>query len=153
MYTLMVERTVDAPAEIVWRVISDVERYAEYAPNLSRAHKISTGEFPARRCYDTQGRAWNEACVLWEEGKQYAYIIDTSDYPYPFIQMKGTWGMIPQENGVKISMRFDYTPRAPWVLGWLVHRSVKRVFQPIVSGLLDNWECEIQMRTSAPHSA
>lgn len=146
MYTLIAQRIVHAPADVVWAVISDVERYAEYAPNLSHAHKISTGEFPARRCYDTQGRGWNEACVLWEEGKQYAYLIDTSDYPYPFIQMKGTWGMMQQADGVKITMRFDYTPRYPWIIGWFMHRSVKRVFQPIVHKLMDNWESEIEQR-------
>jgi len=90
MYTLNVERVVDAPANIVWDVISDVEAYASYAPNLGRAVKTSDGDAPSRRCWDTQGRGWNEACVLWEEGKQYSYVIDTSDYPYPFTQMKGT---------------------------------------------------------------
>jgi hypothetical protein len=59
MYTLKVERLVDAPAAVVWQVISDVEGYADYAPNLSRAHKISTGEFPARRCYTRWGEIPN----------------------------------------------------------------------------------------------
>lgn len=147
MYTLTFEQTVDAPADIVWGVISDVERYAEYAPNLSRAHKISEGEFPARRCYDTQGRGWNEACVYWKEGEAYSYVIDTSDYPYPFIQMKGTWGMKQEADGVKITMRFDYTPRYPWLFGWFVHRTVQRVFHPVVRQLMDNWKAEIVKRS------
>lgn len=149
MYTLTVERLVDAPAEVVWDVISDVERYADYAPNLSHAHKISSGEFPARRCYDTRGRSWDEACVMWNEGEAYSYLIDTSDYPYPFIQMKGTWGLCQQQNGVKITMRFDYTPRYPLIFGWLVHLSAKRIFRPIVEKLMDNWIDEIQQRAPA----
>jgi ribosome-associated toxin RatA of RatAB toxin-antitoxin module len=148
MYTLTVERLVDAPAAVVWEVISDIERYADYAPNLSSAHRLSSGEFPARRCYDTQGRSWNEACVLWKEGEAYSYLIDTSDYPYPFIQMKGTWGLTQQNDGVKITMRFDYTPRYPWLLGWLIHRSVSRMFRPIVQQLMENWEVEIKRRAA-----
>lgn len=151
MYTLKIERVVNAPTNIVWDVISDVERYAEYAPNLSSAHKISEDSM-ARRCYDTQGRGWNEACVLWEEGKVYSYIIDTTDYPYPFVQMKGTWGIEPQERGVKITMRFDYTPKYPSILGWLVHRGIRRAFYPIVTALMDNWENEI-MRRAAKRAA
>ena len=148
MYTLKTERVVDAPAAIVWDVISDVERYADYAPNLSHAHKIGGGDHPARRCYDTRERGWNEACVLWKEGEVYSYIIDTTDYPYPFTQMKGTWGMTQQPEGVKITMQFDYTPRYPWVFGWLFHRRVKQVFRPVVTGLMDNWTAEIRQRAA-----
>lgn len=143
MYTLTTERIIDAPAAIVWEVISDVERYAEYAPNLSHAEKISNGPTPARRCYDTRGRGWNEACVLWEEGVQYAYLIDTTDYPYPFIQMKGSWGLEEQAQGVRVWMRFEYTPDAPLIADWLIHRGVQRSFRPIVTALMDNWEREI----------
>lgn len=134
MFTLKTQRTVQAPADVVWDVISDVERYAEYAPNLSHAEKTSAGLTPARRCYDTRGRGWNEACVLWEEGKQYSYVIDTSDYPYPFIQMKGTWGM-------------DHTPDVPFFFKYLVHWRVRMIFTPIVEKLMDNWESEIKQRT------
>jgi ribosome-associated toxin RatA of RatAB toxin-antitoxin module len=146
MYTLSYERLVKAPSQIVWDVISDVERYAEYAPNLSHAHKLSEGQHPARRCYDSQGRGWDEACVLWKEGEVYSYLIDTTDYPYPFVQMKGTWGLTQQPNGVKITMRFDYTPRTGWIVGWLVHRRVKQSFLPIVRTLMDNWIVEITKR-------
>lgn len=143
MYSLIAERLVDAPADIVWNVISDVEKYAVYAPNLSRAEKTSDGMTPTRRCYDTQGRGWNEACVLWKEGEVYSYIIDTSDYPYPFIQMKGTWGLQERADGVLITMRFEYTPSQPWFLGWLTHQTVKRAFRPIIDELFDNWVAEI----------
>ena len=153
MYTLQTERIIDAPAAAIWEVISDVERYADYAPNLSKAHKTSEGPTPARRCYDTDGRGWNEACLFWEEGTRYAYIIDTADYPYPFIQMKGTWGLEPQVTGHKVYMHFDYTPRQPWLLGWLTHLAVKRMFSPIVTKLMDNWEEEIYHRVAVQQMA
>ncbi len=148
MYTITIQREVHAPKAVVWDVISDVERYAEYAPNLSKAHKTSEGLTPSRRCYDTRGRGWNEACVLWEEEKAYSYLVDTSapDYPYPFSQLKGTWSMEENGKGVLVTMRFDYTPKYPLIFGWLVHRQVQRAFRPIVNKLFDNWEAEIQSR-------
>ncbi len=147
MYTFIKEQVVSAPPEVVWQVISDVERYAEYAPNLSRAEKTGEGNTPARRCYDTRGRGWDEACVLWKEGEAYSYVIDTSDYPYPFIQMKGTWSVEAAGAGSRITMRFDYTPSAPWIFGWLMHRMVQRRFRPVIDELMDNWEAEILART------
>ncbi|MCA9894296.1 MAG: SRPBCC family protein [Anaerolineae bacterium] len=149
MYTLKADRLVKAPAAIVWDVIADVERYAEYAPNLSQVVKTSEGPTPTRRCYDVQGRGWNEACILWEEGKRYSYIIDTSDYPYPFVQMKGTWGIEERPDGVLITMRFDYHPKGIWPLTWLMSRALPARFGPIIEKLFDNWEAEISKRVAA----
>jgi len=149
MYTLNTERLIQAPADIIWDVISDVERYADYASNLSKAIKTSDGQTPTRRCYDTQGRSWDEACVLWKEGEVYSYVVDTSapDYPYPFSQLKGTWGIKQQANGNCVWMRFDYTPKPPLILGWLVHKSVQRMFGSVVDDLMGNWAAEIMKRT------
>lgn len=156
MYTITVDRLIkNVPADIVWDVIADVERYADYAPNLSKAEKTSEGHTPSRRCYDTQGRGWNEACVLWREGEIYSFIIDTTaaDYPYPFSQLKGTWGMVQEADGVRVTLRFDYTPKPPLLLGWLVHLGIQRSFRPIVDELLDNWEAEIMARVEAHPAA
>ena len=43
MHRFAMERCVEAPADLVWAVISDVVGYAEVAPNLSRA-EILEGE-------------------------------------------------------------------------------------------------------------
>ena len=150
MYRMSASRVVNAPADVVWAVISDVERYAEYAPNLSKAIKTSNGVTPTRRCYDTKGRGWNEACVLWKEGEVYSFVVDTSppDYPYPFTQLKGTWGLNQVADGVEIYMHFDYQPHKSGILGWLMQRMLQRAFSPIVDKLLDNWEAEIAQRTA-----
>lgn len=156
MYSLNMQRVVSAPAKIVWEVISDIERYADYAPNLSKAIKTSNGVTPTRRCYDTKGNGWNEACILWKEGEVYSFVVDTTpdDYPYPFSHVKGTWGLNQVENGVEIYMEFEYQPDKAGILGWLMHRMIKRSFQPIVDTLMDNWKAEINQRvqdmTNAP---
>jgi ribosome-associated toxin RatA of RatAB toxin-antitoxin module len=139
MYTLTAERLIQAPADVVWVVIADVERYADYAPNLSRAYKTSQGEKPSRRCYDLKGRGWNETCTLWQEGEVYRYQVDTSDYPYPFSFVQGTWGLRPSAEGTIVYMQFDYQPRPQW-MQWITHQAVKRSFKPIVVQLMDNWE-------------
>ena len=147
MFTFTINRLIkNAPAHIVWDVIADIERYADYAPNLSHAEKTSDGPTPSRRCYDTKGRGWDEACVLWHEGEAYSFEVDTSaaDYPYPFRKLQGTWAMAEEAGGVRVTMRFDYTPKTPPLLGWLVNRAMRRSFQPVAEQLLDNWEAEIR---------
>ncbi len=150
MYRLSAHRTVYASPQVVWQVISDIEHYADYAPNLSKAIKTSEGNHPTRRCYDNKGQGWNETCVLWREGEVYAFEVDTTpaDYPYPFTKLKGTWGLNTVENGTEIYMYFDYALNKSGVLGWLMNRMMHRSFTPIVEELLDNWEAEIVQQSN-----
>ena len=144
MAELRVERMVQAPVEVVWSVISDVVGYAEVAPNLSKAEIMSgDGLGMCRRCYDSQGRGWNETCVLWEEGHRYSFVVDTSDYPYPLTKMQGTWGLVERPEGVLITMCFDFMPKyGP--IGWLWTQLSKPAFRHICEVLLDNWKVKIK---------
>jgi ribosome-associated toxin RatA of RatAB toxin-antitoxin module len=144
MSQFKIERLVDAPSNIVWQVISDVVGYADVAPNLSKA-AIESGEGLGmrRRCWDTRGGSWAEQCVLWEEGRAYSMEVDTSDYPYPFTKMQGTWSLAERPSRTLITMQFDYKMKYG-LLGLLLEKSLSRQFQPICEELLDNWETQIQ---------
>ena len=150
MYRFEIDRMVDAPAEVVWEVISDVGGYHKYAPNLSKSEVLEgEGVGLRRRCHDTRGRGWNEQCVLWREGQLYSIAVDTSDYPYPFTKMQGTWGLEERPDSVLVKMRFDYAPKYdPPVIGWLADRlMIKRAMKTICQELMDNWVAEIKERT------
>lgn len=146
MPQLKFERLVHAPTDTVWQVISDVVGYAEVAPNLSKAEIVSGhGEGMRRRCWDTRGGTWTEQCVLWEEGRRYSMVVDTSDYPYPFSQLQGTWGLEERPDGVLITMRFDAVPKyGP--IGWLMAQVMKPAFRRVGEQLLDNWAEQISAR-------
>lgn len=150
MGNLTFERLVNAPKNIVWEIISDVEAYAEVAPNLSKAVIVSgQGKGMYRRCWDTHGGTWKEQCTLWEEGKRYAMQVDTSDYPYPFTTMQGTWGLEEKTDGIVISMSFDFTPQ-PGFDGDL--ESMLQGFEIVCNELLDNWEHRIQEQRAVPEN-
>ena len=145
-----VARLVDAPAKIVWQVISDLEGYAEVAPNLSKAKILSGAETGAQRqCWDTQGGTWRETCIMWDEGRGYAFEVDTSDYPYPFTKMQGTWSLTPEANGTRITMRFDYRLKGGLLGAWLGQLTMKPKFRPICEKLLDNWQARIEDQVAA----
>lgn len=151
MPTFTIKRTVDAPKKLVWDVISDVVAYADYAPNLSKAEYLDGDkETLRRRCYDTRGRGWNEACVLWEDEQVYSIEVDTSDYPYPFTKMQGTWRVDEHGDGTEITMHFDYRPKGymPIISDAINLLMMRPLFNRICVELMDNWEREITSRLS-----
>ena len=140
-----IERRVAAPPDVAWPVVADVVGYADVAPNLSRAEVLEgEGAGMRRRCWDTRGRGWNETCTVWEEGRRYSFSVDTSDYPYPFARMAGTWSVDDAAGGSVIRMLFDYEPKyGP--LGRLADRLfVRGKFEAVSRKLLDNWERRIE---------
>lgn len=146
MRTYQIERVVNAPVDIVWRVIADLERYGEFAPNLEKA-ELSPGQGVGvkRRCTDIQGERWIEECVLWDEGHKYAMQIDPVSYPYPILHMKGTWTVEKRDEGTAIIMEFEYQPKFdPPIIGALSNRLMLRPsIDQSSHKLLDNWEAEI----------
>ena len=130
-----------APAE-VWRTVRDVVGYADVAPNLSHAEVVAgSGEGMIRRCTDTRGGSWSERCTLWDEdARRYRFDVDTSNYPYPFARMAGTWSVEDAPRGAAIVMRFEYEPKFG-ALGRLADTLfIRRRFASISERLLDNWE-------------
>jgi ribosome-associated toxin RatA of RatAB toxin-antitoxin module len=136
------ERTVNAPRERVWAVISDHEGFGEAAPSLSHVEVVEGEGFGMRRrCYNAKGRGWSETCTLWEDGHRYAFEVDTSDYPYPFSRMAGTWGAEPAATGTRITMLYEYEYRRP-ILGRLLDPFVRLSFRRVCERILDRWEAD-----------
>jgi len=151
LYSYEIERVVDSPAKVVWEVISNLDEYHQYAPNLSRSEVLSgEGVGLRRRCHDTKGRGWDEQCVLWREGEIYSMEVDPEGYPYPFSKMQGTWGLEERSNGTLIKMRFDYLPKPNLpIIGPLMDKlAVKPAMAKISKELMDNWEAQIVKRAN-----
>lgn len=147
MPTLEYERKINAPADVVWAVMSDVANYHQYATNLSRIDMLDN-DTRARRCYDNKGKGWNESCVLWQAQHVYSYVVDTSvpDYPYPLKSLQGTWRMEPQADGVLVKMQFEVTPQA--LMGKMMLWVGARSFQKGMVDLMDQWEAEMLKRAA-----
>lgn len=139
------ERTIEARPETAWQVVSDLEGYAEYSPNLISSRVVKgAGVGLVRECSDSVGR-WIESVCQWEEGRVYAVRVQTDapDYPHPFETLGGRWEVIPAPNGSTVRLRFDFT-MGGGILGELL---IPAVFVPrfegIVDGLFDAWEVEM----------
>lgn len=149
MTEITMHRSIDAPAEIVWKVITDPDVYADVAPNLSLVEVVEgEGEGMIRRCVDTDGNAWIESCHRWEEGRGFAVTVDTENSEFHqrlFTRFEGEWYLSERENGVTVTVRFEFDTRyGPF--GWPLARYFKYKAPSLIEPIFDGWEAEIETR-------
>lgn len=154
MGVLEVSRRVRAAKETAWRIVSDVEQYARYAPNLGSSHiTAGSGVGMVRSCTNLSGRPWREECTLWEEGERYAFRVDTSDYPYPVSRVQGAWSVEDAPGGAAlVKMRFEYTMKYG-VIGSLIGLAMRPWMLRTCKRLLDNWQADIEALDSSSNTA
>lgn len=139
--TLTASLTTAAPAERVWQVMSDQERYADVADNISQVEILEgQGAGMIRRCRDNDGKAWTETCTLWDEGHAFAFRVHTeaADYPYPIAGLAGTWSLTSDGPGTRITMTFDIQAK-PGLVNGLLFRLTAAPFAKICDRLLHKW--------------
>lgn len=146
---LIARRVIDAPAPEVWPMVADVGGYAEVAPNIAFSTVLSgNGETLVRRCGDHDGGTWEEHAALWDEGRAYAFDVQTraDGYPYPFQTLRGEWSVEPRGERSEVQMRFDFTLPGG-ILGELM-AAVAMVprFEPVVEAILDTWQQSAENR-------
>jgi len=141
-------RSVNGDRDTVWNVISDLNNYHNIAPNIDETHVVSgEGEGMVRSC-SSGGNSWSETCTVWEPGRKYSFLIDTSapDYPYPLQHLQGTWGVNPSSNGkADIEMLFEFEYKHP-IQALFIHPFMGSWFTGVCEELLDNWEQELNKR-------
>jgi hypothetical protein len=170
MTAITANRLYDAPADVVWAVMTDPEVYAAVAPNLSsvsilddggdgndEGDRKGVGEGMVRRCVDTYGNAWTESCHYWEPGRGFGIAVDieTSDFHRPwFTRFEGHWELTERDDGVVVTIQFDFQPKyGP--LGALVARYLRYRSIPLIEAIFDGWRAEIESRLAdgAPSGA
>lgn len=143
---LRYEREVSAPRKAVWDVVSDVANYHSVAPNIDAVEIISgTGEGMVRSCAHGKD-SWTETCTLWQEGSEYAFLVQTGvpGYPFPFKHLQGSWRV--HETGPKstrIEMEFAFVYKRKWQ-DLVAHLLAKGKFNKIAEELLDNWQAVLK---------
>jgi ribosome-associated toxin RatA of RatAB toxin-antitoxin module len=147
-------RSFDAPAAVVWAVVTDPDVYAAVAPNLTSVEILEgEGEGMVRRCVDADGNAWTEVCHTWEEGRGFAVAVDvgTSEFHRRlFSRFEGEWRLAERPDDVRVTVRFDFDARyGP--LGWVVGRYLAYRAPPMVEAILDGWATEIDARRDGPN--
>jgi len=140
------KRIVNANKKRVWNTISDIENYHKVAANIDNVEIISgEGEGMVRSC--SHGKdSWSETCTLWENEKQYSFLIDTQspDYPYPFKNLKGTWKIDEidkSKSEITMEFEFEYTKKIHKII---LHPLLRWKFSKACIGIMDNWQLSLE---------
>jgi ribosome-associated toxin RatA of RatAB toxin-antitoxin module len=145
MKNLCVERSINASLESAWKVVSDVDNYARYAPNLHTSRIVSgKGIGLIRECTSKEGN-WTEICTDWKNQESYCFQVQTQakDYPFPFKTLNAKWEVYENVNAQAV-MRMEFEVEFKnVVIGWLVYPLMKKKFLLVCEQLLDNWQQEI----------
>uniref|UniRef100_UPI003742D91A type II toxin-antitoxin system RatA family toxin n=1 Tax=Changchengzhania lutea TaxID=2049305 RepID=UPI003742D91A len=142
------QRKVKASKTDVWNIISDIENYHKVASNIDNVKIISgEGEGMIRSC--SHGKdSWSETCILWENEKQYSFLIDTKapDYPYPFKTLKGIWKVdeIGTSNSeITMEFEFEYSKK---IHNIILHPLLKLKFTKVCLEIMDNWQSILETK-------
>ncbi|NAY92176.1 hypothetical protein GTQ34_09615 [Muricauda sp. JGD-17] len=135
-------RIVNGTKAKAWEVISDVGNYHKVAPNIDGSEIISGEKKGMVRTCSHGKDSWRETCTLWEDEKQYSFVVDTSpaDYPFPLKSLQGNWRVDEiSDKETEITMTFEFEYKKG-IQNILVHPLMKYKFTKVCKELLDNWQ-------------
>ncbi|MBT8136272.1 MAG: CBS domain-containing protein [Gammaproteobacteria bacterium] len=147
MPVIHLQRKIKAHADVVWRVISDLQSFADASPHISKVEMLDGANGTARRrLYSIRGYTWTEHCTQWDEGRSYTMEVDSSDGVYPFRSMTRRFEVEEQDDGVVLRMHYKYQPKyglAGRLMDALfLHRKRRNLYRE----LMNNWVAKIRDR-------
>ena len=149
MPTIEIEQHIKAHAEVVWKVVSDLDNWHVVAPSITKVEMLGEDRPGlSRRVHDDQGRNWIEKLTNWNEQQGYTFEVDTtgSEFVFPVEKMRRVLSMTDQQGTITIKIRFEYVSRfGP--IGRVLDRFQ---FIPRIKGfyreVMDNWIRQIYAR-------
>ena len=151
-----VSRSVDAPAKVVWRVMTDHPRYADVADNLSKVEVVSgAGLGMERRCYGPKGEGWDETCDHYDEGRAFGFRVHTEagDYPYPLSHVRGRWSVEPEGGGARFAIDIEVRFSGNRLVRLFFTALATRKFRTVLIDLAEGWALRMEREARAPAAA
>jgi hypothetical protein len=142
-----VDRAVDAPLGLVWRVMTDHPGYADVADNLTKVEVVEgEGLGMQRRCYGPKGESWHETCDIYEEGRSFGFRVHTEadDYPYPFSELHGTWCAESDGTGTTFTILIEAKLKGSVLTKWLFFLVAKPQFENVLFNLAEAWATRME---------
>ncbi len=151
-----VKRTVRAPTETVWDVMTDHPAYADVADNISKVEVLSgDGLGMKRRCFGPKGENWQETCDLYEPGHAYGFRVHTEadDYPYPFAELSGRWSVDTHPAGSEFHIEIVAAVEGNALSRWLFATMARPQFKTILIDLAEAWAERMEREAGNQQSA
>ncbi|MEW9920585.1 SRPBCC family protein [Marimonas sp. MJW-29] len=142
-----VSRPVNAPRDVVWRVMNDHRGFADVADNLSKVEVVKgDGIGMQRRCYGPKGENWLETCTLFEDNRAFGFRVHTEadDYPYPITDLHGKWSVGREGEGSRFAIVIEARAKGNLLTRTLFKVAAKRLFRIVLADLADAWAARME---------
>ncbi len=143
------EQHIKAHADVVWKVISDLDHWHTVAPGITKVEMLGQDKPGlSRRVHDDQGRTWVEKLTAWEEQCGYTLELDTSEseHVFPADKMRRIFSMEDQKGTIGIKMRFEYVSKFGPVGRILDRFQLIPRLKGFYREVMDNWIRQIYAR-------
>jgi Polyketide cyclase / dehydrase and lipid transport len=140
-----VQTGIEATPATAWAIATDHELFGRLAPNLSSV--TPTGPNSAelsRSCVNRKGQTWHEECTLWREGERFDVNVDTTNYPYPIAEMRGSW-WTHNATPTTVGMDYHYRP-LPGLYGRIFAAAMQAAFPFVLRRITRGWKAEARRR-------
>jgi len=142
-HCLIVE--TNAPADKLWRIVSNIGDIEHYMPSLISAVVLdgkALGVGAVRACEDRSGRKWAEECIEFDPSRSFTvrFLSDAPNFPFPAKLMRGGWEVTPSFMGSRVNVWWELKPKsrllAPVILPLLAFQA-DRDFPKIIHRMTD----------------
>jgi uncharacterized protein YndB with AHSA1/START domain len=114
MGTLTVTRTIDAPREVVFDVLTNAARYPEYTPIRWVEREQAGSEAPdgvgAIRALHVAGPPLRERVLAYEPPRRFSFEVLSGA---PLRHYEGDQTLVEEDGGTRVSYRVELTPLVP----------------------------------------
>lgn len=145
--TATVTRSVNAPLQVVWDVMTDHPAYADVASNIAKVEVLSgDGLGMKRRCFGPEGENWQETCDFFVPRQAYGFQIHTEadDYPYPISELSGKWSVKPLDTGAEFCIQITAKPKGNLLTRFIFSVVAKQQFKAVLIDLADAWAARME---------
>jgi ribosome-associated toxin RatA of RatAB toxin-antitoxin module len=140
---------IDAPPDIVWAAIADLEAVQEYNPGISKAALIAgprEGIGAGRTCLTKQGEVV-ERIVAWE--KPNAIEMQLVSSPWPIRNMRWRTEVSPKARGTQVSQELTYAPSLGVIGGILNALMMRRTMDKAIASVFDGLKAYCEKKAKA----
>lgn len=153
MTSIRYDTTIDAPAESVWAVLSDLEAVERYSKGVRRARFTSDakeGLGASRHCDLAPFGTVEERIDVWEPQQRLRLAI-FENTKMPFTRATADFSLTDEGEATRVSVLFDYTPRFGFVGRLLNPLGLRTQMQRGMKGLLTGLRRDVEARAATEH--
>ncbi|NBC86488.1 MAG: hypothetical protein GVY25_09885 [Bacteroidetes bacterium] len=139
-----ITQRVDAPPEVVWNLVRDLERIGEFSPSIQSVEVTGVQGGARRTCENRSGQRWSEDVIEWDDQARILTLrfdAEAPDFPLPLEKMYGGWTIESAGDCADVTVWYEYTMRGG-VVGEILAPLIAHQIRDMMTTTISNMEAE-----------